>query len=62
MEHAMKVNGKTICSMAKELKVGQIVLSMRETMPLEGSTEWELTCGMTVLSTQDNGRRIRYQG
>ena len=54
-----KVNGRTIFSTARELKLGQTKASMRANTLLEGSTELELTNGMMAASTRETGGKTR---
>ena len=54
-----KVSGKMICNMGKALKPGQIKADMRDNMLLAENTASEVTSGMTVVSIQETGVKIR---
>jgi hypothetical protein len=62
MEHNTKENGKTTCSMAKELRHGQMGLAMKVTMHLGGNMVKVLTNGMMDPSIQVNGLKTKYLG
>lgn len=55
----MKVNGKMICSMEKELRLGPTKVSTRANMHLAESTESELINGMMEVSTQVIGGKTK---
>lgn len=59
MELNTKENGKMIYNMEKELKHGLMEVNMKATMPMEESTELELTSGMMVHSILEIGLRIK---
>jgi len=55
----MKANGKTICSMVKEKKLGPMGLSMRVSTSQGRSTASGYIAGMTDRGTKGNGSRTR---
>jgi hypothetical protein len=56
----MRVNGKMTYNTAKELKLGQMVLDMREIMHLVENMDQVLINGMTALSILGNGLKTKY--
>ncbi len=59
MEHNMKESGRMIFNMAKELKLGQMVLDTKVTMGLVESMESVLINGMMVRNTQEIGKKTK---
>lgn len=61
MEQGMRANGKMICNMAKEKKLGLMAQFMRVSTWLARSMDLVSIPGMMVQDTKANGLKIRLE-
>eukprot|EP00351_Strombidinopsis_sp_SopsisLIS2011_P003697 CAMPEP_0116881788 /NCGR_PEP_ID=MMETSP0463-20121206/13844_1 /TAXON_ID=181622 /ORGANISM="Strombidinopsis sp, Strain SopsisLIS2011" /LENGTH=186 /DNA_ID=CAMNT_0004533971 /DNA_START=446 /DNA_END=1006 /DNA_ORIENTATION=- len=60
MEQSMKVNGRTICSMERAQKHGQINQDMKEIINLDANMASAPICGTMAANTLVTGEKIRF--
>jgi len=61
MVQFMRENGRMICNMVRESKLGMIRVNTSVNMLVEPKMELAAMCGQTLVRIMDNGRKIKFK-